>query len=65
MVNKTSAISFLSCSIDFKKITFQENLDKIRAIQARGDSELMSISNLFDKVWGLKRFEYMGISTFD
>ena len=31
----------------------------------RGDSELMRVSNLLDKVWGLKRFEYVGVSIFD
>ena len=31
----------------------------------RGDSELMRVSNLLDKVWGLKRFEYIGVSIFD
>lgn len=65
LINKTAAISFLSCQIDFRKITFQENLDKLRAIQVRGDSELMRVSNLLDKVWGLKRFEYIGVSIFD
>ncbi len=65
LINKTSAISFLSCQIDFKKITIQENLDKLRAIQVRGDSELMKVSNLLDKVWGLKRFDYIGVSIID
>ena len=65
LINKTAAISFLSCQIDFRKITFQENLDKLRAIQVRGDSELMRVSNLLDKVWGLKRLEYIGVSIFD
>ena len=65
LINKTATISFLSCLVDFKKIAFQENLDKLRAIQIRGDSELMRVSNLLDKVWGLKRFEYIGVSIFD
>lgn len=65
LINRTSAISFLSCQIDFKKITFQENLDKLRAIQVRGDSELMKVSNLLDKAWGLKRFDYIGVSIID
>ena len=65
LINKTAAISFLSCQVDFKKIQFQENLDKLRAIQVRGDSELMKIDNLLDKVWGLKRFDYIGVSILD
>ena len=32
LINKTATISFLSCQVDFKKIAFQENLDKLRAI---------------------------------
>ena len=65
LINKTSAISFLSCQVDFKKIQFAENLDKLRAIQVRGDSELMRMSNLLDRVWGLKRLDYIGVSSFD
>ena len=65
LINKTSAISFLSCQIDFKKFSIAENLDKLRAIQVRGDSELIKVGNLLDKVWGLKRFEFIGVSAFD
>jgi len=65
LINKTAAISFLSCQIDFKKISFQENLDKLRAIQIRGDSEILKIGNLLDKCWALKRFEYIGVSIID
>jgi len=65
LINKTAAISFLSCTVDFTKIQIQENLDKLQAIQVRGDSELMKIENLLDKVWGLKRLDYIGVSMFD
>ena len=65
LINKTTAISFLSCQIDFKKIAFQENLDKLRAIQIRGDAEILKVSNLLDKCWNLKRLEYIGVSIID
>lgn len=65
LIDKTVTISFLSCLADFKKIAFQENLDKLRAIQIRGDSEIYHIANLLDKTWGLKRLEYIGVSIFD
>ena len=65
LINKAAAISFLSCSVDFRKINITENLDKIRSVQIRGDSELQKISNFLDKIWGLKRLEYIGINTFD
>jgi len=32
LINKTAAISFLSCQVDFRKITLPENLDKLEAI---------------------------------
>ena len=65
LINRTAAISLLSCQVDFKKITFAENLDKLRAIQVRGDSELMKVGNLLDKAWGLKRLDYIGVSIID
>ena len=64
-INKTTAISFLSCTVDFSKIQIQDNLEKLRAIQVRGDSELMKVDNLLDNVWGLKRFDYIGVSLLD
>ena len=65
LINKAAAISFLSCSVDFRKINITENLDKIRSVQIRGDSELQKVSNFLDKIWGLKRLEYIGINSFD
>ena len=65
LINKTSALSILSCQIDFKKITIQENLDKLKAIQIRGDSELLKVSNLFDRVCNLGILEYIGVTSFD
>lgn len=32
LVNKTAAISLLSCQVDFKKIQFEESLDKVKAL---------------------------------
>jgi hypothetical protein len=64
-INKTTAISFLSCTVDFSKIQIPENLEKLRAIQVRGDSELIKVDNLLDKVWGLKRLDYIGVSLLD
>ena len=65
LISKAAAISFLSCSVDFRKINITENLDKIRSVQIRGDSELQKVGNFFDKIWGLKRLEYIGINTFE
>jgi len=65
LINKTAAISFLSCQVDFKKIQFQENLDKLNAIQIRGDSEILRLGSLLDKCWALKRLEYIGVSIID
>jgi len=66
LINKSKAISFLSCLVDFKKMTFQEGgLDKIGAIQVRGDSELLKLGNLLDQARNLQRLEYLGISSFD
>lgn len=65
LINKAATINFLSCSIDFSKIAFQENLDKLRGIQIWGDSEFVRISNLLDKALGLKRFEYIGVNAFN
>jgi hypothetical protein len=32
LLSKTAAISFLSCQIDFKKVSIPETLDKLRAL---------------------------------
>jgi len=65
LLTKTAGISFLSCQIDFKRITIAENLDRIRAVQIRGDAEIIKLSNFLDKSWGIRRLDYSGINTFD
>lgn len=72
LINKTSAISFLSCQIDFNKIISQqtpngtaEPFEKLRAVQIRGDSELANIASFLDRAISLIRFDYIGVSIFD
>jgi hypothetical protein len=65
LLAKTTAISFLSCMIDFKRIKITESLEMIRSIQIKGDSEILSMSTLLDQCPNLKRFEYCGIYIFD
>ena len=55
---KTKAISFLSCQVDFRRINITEQLEMLKSVQIRGDSELLKISNLFDACPNLKRLEY-------
>jgi hypothetical protein len=65
LLAKTTAISFLSCQVDFKRINITESLDMIRSIQIRGDSEVLKIGSLLDNCPNLKRLEYCGINIFD
>ena len=48
LLAKTTAISFLSCQIDFKRINITESLEMIRSIQIRGDSEILKIASFLD-----------------
>lgn len=65
LLAKTTAISFLSCQVDFKRINITECLEVIRSIQIRGDAEILKIGNLLDNCPNLKRLEYCGINIFD
>lgn len=65
LLTKTAAISFLSCQVDFKRINITENLEQIRSLQIRGDSEILKLSSLLDASPNLVRLEYQGVSSFD
>ena len=65
LIDKVASISFLSCQVDFNRTLLPESLDKLTVMQARGDTELLNLSNLLNRAISLKRFDYVGITSFN
>ena len=53
-VDKTVAMNFDSCQVDFNRIVISQGLDSIRSLSICGNSDLVNIASLLDKCWGLR-----------
>lgn len=53
-MDKTVAMNFDSCQVDFNRIVISQGLDSIRSLSICGNSDLVNIASLLDKCWGLR-----------